>query len=234
MSAVAPKRYPFAERFHSLQGEGHYVGTPCAFARLVGCSVGQKVCTHCDTRFDVMRDSLGGGLFTAQEIVDWAESLGRHLCLTGGEPLDRDITEIMALSENALMWTHIETGGTVHPEWLHQKRSSHGAVIIEAAGGSVDLYRAWITVSPKPGWKESMIDLADEVKVILGGLGDGSGWPTLEDARRWADAGKMVYVQPRNHVNLVDPAALQRAVDVTLANPRLKLSVQMHKFLGTR
>lgn len=231
---VSPKRYPFAERFQAPQGEGHHTGTVFAFARLVGCSVGQKVCTHCDTQFDVMRDSLGGGLYTAHEIVDWAESMGRHLCLTGGEPLDRDIREILALADMALLWTHIETSGTVHPEWLLPARNKHGALSIETDSGLVHLFRAWIAVSPKPGWKESMIDLADEVKVILGGLGDGPGWPTLDDARRWADAGKMVFVQPRNHVNLVDPAAIQLAVDATLANPRLRLSVQMHKFLGTR
>lgn len=229
---VSPKRYPFAERFQAPQGEGRYTGTVFAFARLVGCSVGQKVCTHCDTDFSVMRDALGGGLHTAEEIVDWAEAMGRHLCLTGGEPLDRDIREIMALAdERPQVWTHIETSGTVHPEWLIYDRGSLG---IDTDAGLVRPLRTWIAVSPKPGWKESMISLADEVKVILGGLGDGPGWPTLNDAKRWADDGKLVYVQPRNHVNLIDPAALQLAVDATMAHPRLKLSVQMHKFLGTR
>jgi len=56
---VSAKRYPFAERFQAPQGEGHYTGTVFAFARLVGCSVGQKVCTHCDTEFNLMRDALG-------------------------------------------------------------------------------------------------------------------------------------------------------------------------------
>ena len=210
-------RYPVAERFKSVQGEGLYTGTPMAFIRFVGCSVGKKVCNLCDTDFDLMDDSKGGGLYDIDELVKWTDS-HRHVCLTGGEPLDRALGDlILTLYPRHLM--HIETSGTVAPKWLDHIRSS-----------------MWLTVSPKPGYKEEMIDRADELKIILGGLGDGPGWPTLDDALRWAEEnpGRPVYVQPANNVDELDMNQVRRVERLVNEYPILRLSVQLHKFLGAR
>jgi hypothetical protein len=92
----------------------------------------------------------------------------------------------------------------------------------------------WITVSPKPGYHDKWIKRADEVKVIVDGLGRGDGWPTLEDALQWALEGKIVYLQPRNHKNEVDRVTLARAIDLVETHPLLRLSVQLHKLLTWR
>ena len=83
-------KYPVVERFKSLQGEGMYAGTPMAFIRFVGCSVGKKTCAFCDTDFVEPLTWRGGGEYTEDELLEWAQPY-RHICLTGGEPLDQDL-----------------------------------------------------------------------------------------------------------------------------------------------
>lgn len=234
-------KYPLAERFHAPQGEGLYAGTQMAFVRTVGCSVGQSVCTHCDTDFSAMFPGLGGGLYDATEIAAWAKPC-RHVCLTGGEPLDRDLRPLIAACGLENMLCHVETSGTVHPDWLDPLEQSHAdgqhAVGFPIPDDTTRLAwkwtSLWVTVSPKPGYRAEMVALADEVKVIVGGLGDGPGWPTLEDAVRWADGGKLVYVQPRNERNLVDHTNLAAVLAAVAAHPQLRLSCQLHKFVRTR
>jgi organic radical activating enzyme len=241
-------KYPVAEKFFAPQGEGLYTGTPMAFIRLAGCSVGHKVCTFCDTDFDRMLPNLGGGLFTKGELMAWVGGY-LHICLTGGEPLDRDIRELLD-SFIPPQIVHLETSGTVWPDWLD--RTAHLSRVGTSAFYRMDPglknhsieYRKdggwydrplWIAISPKPGYIEEMVlKVADEVKVVLGGLSNGPGWPTVEDAVRWADTGKLVYIQPRNEVKSIGYQFLDEALETIHLHPQLRLSVQMHKFLGVR
>lgn len=207
-------KYPLAEKFKAPQGEGQYTGTPMAFLRLVGCSVGKGVCTHCDTDFDRMDHTKGGGLMDAESIAYWVRPY-RHVCITGGEPLDRDLSSLILYLQERRIHCHIETSGTVVPIY--------------------NLNRVWVCVSPKPGYQEAMIRRADEIKVILGGLSDhGDGWPTVEDAVKWANRGKLVYVQPRNEKTTIDHVGMSLALDVIDRHPTLRLSAQLHKYLETR
>lgn len=210
-------KYPVAEKFKAPQGEGLYTGTPMAFIRLVGCSVGKGVCTHCDTDFDKVHPQRGGGLFEPEELRDWVGPF-KHVCLTGGEPLDRDIRPLDEAMKDAEMF-HIETSGTKCPPWF-----------LNFAGGT----GVWTTVSPKPGYDEFMIRLADEIKVILFGLGDGEGWPSLQDAIKWADEGKLVYLQARNDKYYPSNVATDEVIKAVLSHPQLRLSAQLHKYLRTR
>jgi len=241
-------KYPLAERFLAPQGEGLYSGTQMAFLRTVGCSVGQGICTHCDTDFSRTIPELGGGVYEPGELVAWAGDCP-HVCLTGGEPLDRDLRPLLTafadapravgLRESPLV--HVETSGTRHPAWLdaHSQPRAQGMHAIAADGPNGTLSwkwtKLWVTVSPKPGYLPEMVEhVADEIKVILGGLGDGPGWPTLDDALRWAAAGRLVYVQPRNRHSEVDGDNLREALKAVAAHPQLRLSCQLHKFIRTR
>lgn len=212
-------KYPLAERFKSVQGEGLFTGTPMAFLRFVGCSVGKDVCTACDTDFTHMNKELGGGLYTAEEIVEWAGDY-KHFCLTGGEPLDRDISELVHRLRCRGM-VHIETSGTVMPKGFDPVIYSD----------------VWLTVSPKPGFLNQMINAANELKVIYGGLGENNAyneWPCTKHAVDWADSGKLVYLQPRNYGNVVDIYALREVVKVANRYPQLRVSAQLHKFISVR
>src|SRR5262245_393936 len=194
-------KYPIAERFKAPQGEGMFTGTPMAFIRLVGCSVGKGICTACDTDFEIIQHNLGGGLYEPQELLEWCGNY-YHVCITGGEPFDRDLEPLVdvLLSDTNIQTVHIETSGTRNiPTWV-------------VAGQSTD--SVWLTVSPKPGWHSEAIDIADEVKVIYGGLGDGPGWPTVEQARLWARRGKAVYLQPRNDYKTIAKDNMNEVVGI--------------------
>lgn len=208
--------YPIAERFKAPQGEGLYTGTPMAFIRFVGCSVGKKVCHACDTDFEKILPELGGGKFTADALLAWADNYN-HICLTGGEPMDRDLDPFLDLCSSKRV-VHIETSGT-------KIRSFRGGRIVP---------EMWICVSPKPGFIEEEVMAADEIKVIIGGLGDGKGWPIIGDALRWARLGKLVYIQPRNAKHVIDSMRMQEAVDLVATYPELRLSAQLHKYISTR
>ncbi len=240
---MTPDRYPVAERFIAPQGEGLFSGTTMAFIRLVGCSVGQKICTACDTDFDTMRPDLGGGLFTPDNLANWvAHSNVQHVCLTGGEPLDRDLRPLLLRLTNSGTMCHVETSGTKHPEWLDPVPQPKRGNAQHAVGIAYENRLAWrwmplwVTVSPKPGYRTEMItEVADEVKVILGGLGDGPGWPTLEDALLWRNEGQeLIYVQPRNNRLDINGSNMKEAIQVVTDHPSLRLSTQLHKWLRTR
>lgn len=213
--------YPVSERFKAPQGEGLYTGVPMAFIRFVGCSVGKSICTSCDTDFEAIHAHLGGGKYSPEELVSWVGDF-REVCLTGGEPLDRDLQPmIQALGTNHR--AHIETSGT--------KLLTKEAYFAYTRHGGCDPF---ITVSPKPGWLPAMIELADEIKVIHCGLGDADGWPSIAQAIAWADAGKLVYLQPRNDKLYINDGAMVEAIREVMRHPQLRLSAQLHKYIRTR
>jgi organic radical activating enzyme len=239
--------YKIAERFKSVQGEGVYAGTPMAFIRFVGCSVGKSICSACDTDFEEAVPWRGGGKFTLEQLHGWAEPY-EHICLTGGEPLDQpELRHLISFfMQNSTEMIHVETSGTtpeIPPGWNHYDHVPE----------YFDRDRLWICVSPKPGFHEEWIDVADEVKVIMPGLGvlkhgvplpksrdfmqDGRAmtsefpWPTLDDALRWAASGKTVFLQPRNGRNDLDLVNLRLCQDIVAEHPELRLSVQLHKIL---
>jgi organic radical activating enzyme len=156
--------YVLAERFKSIQGEGVYAGTPMAFLRFVGCSVGKRVCVACDTDFEESVPWRGGGIFDENDLVSWAGEYD-HICLTGGEPFDQDLLPLLTAFIDR-RWArpgrmiHVETSGTKDYSKLLEP-FTHGVT-------RTDL---WICVSPKPGFLEHAIAKADEVKVIMPGLG---------------------------------------------------------------
>lgn len=210
--------YDVAEKFKSVQGEGLYAGTPMAFIRFIGCSVGKRICHACDTDFDKALNWRGGGRFSTHELRLWALPY-EHVCLTGGEPLDQALHPLLAefgTYSNGGPMIHIETSGTKDKTWTYEYLAEK---------------KLWLCVSPKPGFREDVVMRADEIKVIVPGLGNGDGWPTLEDARRWADAGKLVYLQPRNSKFDVDSQNLRYVQDLIAQYPQFRLSVQMHKIL---
>lgn len=211
-------KYQVAERFHSVQGEGIYAGVPMAFIRFVGCSVGKRICQHCDTDFDNPFPWMGGGEYTETELGVFVGQ-HQHVCLTGGEPLDQELFHLNAHLHRLGKTVHVETSGTVLYHVDRHERIDH------------------ICVSPKPGWQSEMIDLADEIKVIVPGLGinppTGTRWPDINDARFWARK-KIVYLQPRNGKFDVEMNNLRLCEQLVQQYPELRLSVQLHKILRAR
>jgi len=148
------------EIFHSIQGEGPFVGLPTVFTRFTGCDLR---CAWCDTAYAFD----GGERVERAEVVARMEAFPcRRGCLTGGEPLLQP--ELPALSAELLArgWElSVETGG-------HRDL----AAIPEAVTRVVDVK------CPASGENGSFLEgnLAllrpgDELKFVVASLAD-AGW----------------------------------------------------------
>lgn len=148
-------RYPLSPNpiFWTIQGEGHLRGFQMAFVRLAGCSVG---CAQCDTDYRV--DSRA----TADEIAERVASVrpagdrDGWVWITGGEPADHDLRELLAALKRRNYSTAIVTSGSkrlIPPvDWLSvsphatsfQQRYGNEIKIVDGLGGLSldDWYRA--------------------------------------------------------------------------------------------
>jgi len=84
-------RYPLARNgiVQTVQGEGTLLGTPMVFVRLGGCSIG---CSQCDTDYRTVEH------LTVAEIQSRVRSVrgdAEWIAVTGGEPADYDLCELL-------------------------------------------------------------------------------------------------------------------------------------------
>jgi organic radical activating enzyme len=91
MPAEEHMKYPVAEIFFTIQGEGHLRGFQQTFIRLAGCSVG---CPECDTDYS-RKETL-----TAEEIAERAVAVTPKMIdpwawITGGEPADYNLAPLL-------------------------------------------------------------------------------------------------------------------------------------------
>lgn len=108
-------RIMISEYFHSLQGEGRFVGTPSFFIRTTGCNLR---CIWCDTRYSW---KSSGVVFSEEELLRLIQSELRereNLVLTGGEPLIwwENLRNILEVLDGKVV--EIETNGTIYPDGI--------------------------------------------------------------------------------------------------------------------
>lgn len=223
--------YPIAEVFESIQGEGAWAGVPMTFIRLAGCNVGrgytgaaratlglepyQERCTAwdggsfaCDTNYrrHYVRDVPG--LVSMPEVAR-----ARRVCITGGEPLMHDLTELVyGLGESGKK-VHVETSGTFD---------------IPACLLTVN---AWLAVSPKHGYLVAALRRANEIKVVVGA--DFNEDKFLKAFEEFLPGGR-VWLQPVNDLNTLDSNSVERCLQLQQKHRGLRLVVQLHKILGLR
>ena len=139
--------YRINEIFYSLQGEGHWTGTPMVFVRFSGCNLR---CPFCDTDFmKYVEMSLDEVLGAVKDVAGEC----RRVVFTGGEPsLQLNQPLVDALHDEGCS-IHIETNGThLLPKGID-----------------------WVTLSPKTdvegmvGNPEVVLERADEVKLVYHG-----------------------------------------------------------------
>ena len=194
-------KLPIMEAFYTIQGEGHYTGTPAYFIRLGGCDVG---CVWCD-----VKDSWDASQWPEQsieQIVAEAQSYkGKLAVITGGEPLMYDLTELTQKLDAANMQVNIETSGA-HPltgEW------------------------DWICFSPKKFMKprSEFYHVADELKVVIYNKSD-FAWAEEHAAKVNPDC--LLYLQPEwDKSGKMLPEIIAYVKD----NPRWNISLQTHKYM---
>lgn len=211
--------YAVKEIYLTVQGEGVQTGLPAVFMRFAGCNLwsglerdrANAVCKFCDTDF-IGTDGPGGGKFKtaqdlAKEIVShWPGGGQPWVVCTGGEPLlQLDAELIDALHDHGFKIA-VETNGTVK------------------APDGID----WLCVSPK----------ADAVLAQKSGHELKLVYPQHENHPKDFEALDFDYfsLQPRDDSYLGQvqekTAHEKAAFDYCLSNPRWRLSVQTHKWIG--
>ena len=217
---------PVNEIFESIQGEGHYTGTPSIFIRFQGCDVG---CHWCDTKhtwdidpnnkiataliFMKQEDSKHYAEMTISDLMTCINEFNaKHIVLTGGEPCMHNIEELTTSIIESGRTCQVETSGT-YPIKVH--------------------HMTWVTLSPKlnmAGKKEIIkgnILRADEIKYPVGKLEDVENlkehiyYETNQDAEIW--------LQPLSQSEKATALCIEQAI---LNN--FKISIQVHKYLGVR
>ena len=92
------------EIFYSIQGEGHYTGTPAVFVRFAGCNLN---CWFCDTEFHSFTE------MSEDEIVAEASQYpSRYMVITGGEPTLQLTASLTSKLHAIGFYIMLETNGT--------------------------------------------------------------------------------------------------------------------------
>lgn len=223
--ATGGHRYPIAETFTSIQGEGIHTGVLMTFIRFAGCNVGRApngtepfpvlkghtVCETstgekftCDTNYHV-RESL-----TVQDIVARVDV--NTVCFTGGEPFLQDIERLIAFLPAAVA-VHVETSGTLPIR--KQDRP------------------LWVSCAPKRGFLSGNSEMVNEWKFLMPPDGDPVGFAAQVNAFL-AINGKG---QPVS-IGVMNDIATQRdtsmACEVVKLVSGARLLVQLHKLIGAR
>lgn len=190
------------EQFYTVQGEGHFAGTPAYFIRLGGCDVG---CVWCD-----VKDSWDANKHPLRDIESLAADViqsGAPVCVvTGGEPAMYNLEKLTELIRNAGIRTHLETSG-VYPvtgKW------------------------SWITFSPKK-FKAPLPEIykvADELKVIVYNKSD-LAWATTHAEK--VNDKCILFLQPEWEKR---QEMQNTILDFIRVNTSWRISVQTHKYLG--
>ncbi len=208
--------YAVKEMFLTLQGEGVHAGRRAVFVRFAGCNLwsgreqdrARAVCRFCDTDF-VGTDGEGGGRFAYADML--ADAVVEHW---GTGDADRFVVltggEPMLQVDDALI-------DALHARGFRIAMESNGTLL---AHPKLD----WLCVSPKAG-STVVQRRGDELKLV---------WPQpgtdLDQLEGWAFTHRLL--QP-----LDDPHAdANRAacVELVMARPHWRLSLQTHKLLGLR
>jgi organic radical activating enzyme len=137
-------RYPVAEIFYSIQGEGRWVGRSMTFVRLAGCSV-----RACHIRRECDTDWRHGRSMALADIVARVRELpGQVVSITGGEPTDHALAPLLTALNGYEI--HMETSGiraAPAVQWLTVSPKTFD--YIQRTGDALK-----VVVRPEWGWSE--------------------------------------------------------------------------------
>jgi len=205
---------PVMESFYTLQGEGYHTGKAAYFIRLGGCDVG---CVWCD-----VKDSWDADVhpkFSVEEIVSRLDSAWRTnnekpetrnqkpiIVITGGEPLMHNLDELTKSLQAKGFETNIETSGS------------------SPVSGNWD----WICLSPKKfkAPLPEILPLANELKIVVFNKSD---FDWAEKYAALVSPNCLLYLQPEWDKKSTVTASI---IDYIKANPKWRLSLQIHKYIN--
>ena len=207
--------YQVKEIYYTLQGEGARAGRAAVFVRFAGCNLwsgreedrAAAVCRFCDTDF-AGTDGPGGGKFPDADTL--AEAIAvKWPKAAGGKPY------IVFTGGEPLLQLDAELIRILHNRRFEVAVETNGTL---APPPGID----WICVSPKAE-AALVLKKGDELKLVYPQEG--------AEPARFEDLNfEHFFLQPMDGA---DRAANTRAaVAFCLRNPRWRLSLQTHKYVG--
>jgi len=206
------KTYSIKEMYYTLQGEGFHSGRPAVFCRFSGCNLwsgreedrSSAVCQFCDTDFWGI-DGEAGGKYSAEALCHKILSLW---------PEENKPFIVFTGGEPALQ---------LDAELIIELKKYQSEIAIET-NGTIDLPEGidWICMSPKAG-TDIVVTQGHELKIVYPQEGiDPLDFTDMNFLHR--------YIQPMD--NPFRDTNTEMAIDFCKANPKLKLSLQTHKYLN--
>lgn len=198
------------EQFHSIQGEGVHMGRSAVFLRLAGCNV---ACPWCDTKGSW--PAHGHPLMPVERLVETVRQARPALVvITGGEPLQQNLTPLCQALVPLAIPRHLETSGVAPLSGVFE----------------------WITLSPKrhrpprPG----LLACCHELKVVIHEPADLDFAMAMAAACQATDRsgnpGPQLCLQP----GAGSATGARLAIHHVKHHPQWRLSLQAHKWLGLR
>ena len=206
--------YAVKEIFLTLQGEGGQAGRPAVFCRFAGCNLwsGREadretaVCNFCDTDF-VGLDGPGGGRFADGEAL--AEAIEAQWRGGAAERL------VVLTGGEPLLQLDAPLIAALHARGFSLALETNGTLPVPPG---VD----WVCVSPKAD-APVVQTCGQELKLVY-------PQPGVDPARFEGLAFERFLLQPMDGPQRAANTAA--AIAYCLANPRWRLSVQTHKYIG--
>lgn len=206
-------KYPVVEIFTSVQTEGARCGTLTHFLRLAGCNLH---CPFCDTDLNKFEMRTPNEIMNRLCDLEWKQRTACRLVITGGEPMVHDLWPLL---------TFLGSRFKIAME-------SNGTLLGKVAKDQPEVLRwiDWLTISPKTRIPTHLLAVhAAEVKFIV--PDHESLLIDNEELLLSIVKGKPhVFVQPEFN----NPDSVKRCLEFMSVYPRLRMSIQSHKYLGLR
>jgi 7-carboxy-7-deazaguanine synthase len=200
--------YKVKEIFWTVQGEGFNAGTAAVFVRFAGCN-----------QWSGKDEDRQKGF---ADCARWCDT-----DFVRGESLShRGLTERIASFKgdaDLVVFTGGEPSLQLTQELVDDVKAMGFRCAIETNGTGVLPVGCWVTVSPKGGSHWLRIKSGDELKLVYPQLGV---MPSAVEGLSFDH----FYLQPRDNTRENTVACL----DYIRANPRWRLSPQVHKYIGVR
>lgn len=204
--------YSIKEIYYTLQGEGLQAGHAAVFCRFAGCNLWtglekdrhKAVCQFCDTDFHGT-NGPNGGKYEAESLALFCRSLWPDI--SPGLVVCTGGEPLLQLDENLV--------NAFHHQGMKVAIETNGTIGLPA---DID----WVCVSPKAG-SELILTSGQELKLVY-------PQKNLDPSQFESMNFQHFLLQPLDDINREENTRL--CINYIKSNPRWRLSLQTHKFVG--
>ena len=207
--------YAIKEMHYTIQGEGFHTGRPAVFCRFAGCNLwsgreedrSKAICQFCDTNFWGI-DGENGGKYTLEALVDMIYSL---------YPKDQPNPYVVCTGGEPALQVD---------EALVLALKSKGFEVAIETNGTCELPPSldWVCMSPKAN-TDIVVQSGNEIKIVVPQEGiDPKDFEHFDFEHFYVQA--MESEQWDQNISY--------AVKYAKENPKWRLSIQTHKYLGIK